>query len=258
MMLRTQSVSPVHPAVRMRALRGLGQTCYGPSGTVPCPSTIPSPYSEGGVCPTPPNAPSGPNPVSTGITAAGSGLITASAFTGPAAPFVALAGILTSALGSLGIGVGCGNSCIEASDVVNYAECVMAQNLETYLGMPCPRSQAAQAAALQVFTSAWAYIVQSCSAIGGTGGSEQNCIAPRTRGGKYDYWANFYDPINNDTCVSADSSPVNAVTGNPASSQDEANTSAVAAVNSALGLSSSSVLPLVLIAAVVLLLSGAV
>ena len=255
--------SSVYPAVRMRALRGLGQTCYGPSGQISCPSTIPSPYAVGGQC----VAPSGSGPGGTtssqkigayagAASSIGAGILELSPATGPAAPFVALAGALVALATGLGIGHGCGSSCIEATEVVNYAECVMALNLQTYLGMACPRSAAAQAAALQVFNSAWSYIVQSCTAIGGAGGSEQNCIAPRNRGGQYDYFASFYDPINNDTCVSADAAPVNATTGAPAANQDEANSSAVSAVTTATGLSSSSMLPLLLIVGGALLFGG--
>jgi len=246
----------------MRALRGLG-TCYGPSGIESCPSTIPSPYAVGGQCVAPSGSGSPGGTVSQKVgayaSAGGSiaaGILELSPVTGPAAPFVALAGALVALATGMGIGHGCGSSCIEATDVVNYAECVMALNLQTYLGLPCPRSAVANAAALQVYNSAWAYIVQSCTAIGGTGGSQQNCIAPRNRGGKYDYFASFYDPIANDTCVSADANPVNAVTGNPASSQNEANSSAAAAVTAASGLSSTSMLPLLLIVGAVLFVSG--
>src|SRR5215469_1091197 len=53
------------------------------------------------------------------LTTAGSGVMAVAPATGPAAPFVAAAGAVISLLGQLGVGAGCGPTCIAASNDAN-------------------------------------------------------------------------------------------------------------------------------------------
>ena len=80
------------------------------------------------------------------IQAAGAMVLAASKFTGPAAPFVAVAGVAAELLGSLGVGAGCGQSCITASASADKAQPIFYQNLQTYMALPKPRAESAQAA----------------------------------------------------------------------------------------------------------------
>jgi hypothetical protein len=186
-------------------------------------------------CPQPPSSAPKTGTIATEVE----GLAMAAApLTGPAAPFVALGAELASVLG---IGKGCGAACIEASDIDNYAECVMHANIDTYMAIGPPRYQSQQTAALAVFDSAWSYIVQGCTQVGGTPG--QNCISERQRGGKYDYFAASRDPIANDPCVVPDPTVAATVT----SATTAAVSSASSAISSLLGGSSSMLLPLALL-----------
>lgn len=182
----------------------------------------------------------------------GSIIATVSGAIAPVAPFVALAGEIAGALtGMLNIGEGCGASCIDATEVANYAECIMAVNLNTYMNQPAPRLASAQSAALSVFQQAWNYLQQGCGAV--TGSAGDNCISQRQPGGKYDLWQWAYYPIANDPCVQADPAPVNALTG-ASTTVDDAVTSAAAAVDSLFaGITGGSISPVLLIGGLALL-----
>jgi len=276
---------PVHPVIIGRALRGLGQVACTPGATGYPPSNSPwvnfGTTSVGGTASAIASAPTSESDCASGsfvsststqqtaaktgsmvsgASSVGASLLALSPVTGPAAPFVAIAGALAAfATGVLHIGQGCGATCINATEVANYTECIMAANLNTYMNTPAPRYASAQAAALAVFNSAWQYLVQGCGEVGGSAGS--NCVSQRNRGGEYDDWASFYDPINNDPCVIADPTPVDAVTG-ATTTVEGAVSSATNAITSTLsgilGTSSSSsiLLPLIIIAGVALLLGG--
>jgi hypothetical protein len=157
----------------------------------------------------------------------GQALVYAAPFTGPAAPFVALAGEITQLLSQL-FG-GCGQTCILASNDANAVEQKLIQNLNMYLAIPAPRAASAQAAALANFDQVWNTLVQACGQIGGPAGD--NCIADRHAGsckwkaspggweadGKYvpagpagsgstcwNWFAGYRDPIANDPHVVPD------------------------------------------------------
>ena len=98
---------------------------------------------------------------------------------------------------------GCGVTCVETSQWANQAEALLNQNLQAYLAQPCPRSQSSQQAAETNFNNVWAALQQNCSQPG-TGNAGVRCISDRQRGGKFDWFAGYYDPIANDVCVVSD------------------------------------------------------
>lgn len=97
------------------------------------------------------------------VAGAGTMLLGAAPLTGPAAPFVAIAGAAAEILGAIGIGRGCGQTCIKASEYANKAGDLMAQNMNAYLALPAPRAASIQATALSIFDQLWAGLVQACS-----------------------------------------------------------------------------------------------
>ena len=121
---------------------------------------------------------------STGSTveqATASALATAAAFTPPPANaiMVAAAAVL-ELLNKLGIGSGCGQPCIQATNIVNQAEPMLRQNILNYFAQPAPRTPASQAAALQQATAIMQSVTASCTAIPGQPG--QDCISDRAEG----------------------------------------------------------------------------
>src|SRR5271156_1512942 len=112
----------------------------------------------------------------TGSILAAAGVFTAIPIAGP---FIAAAAALTGIIASFF--QGCGNSCIQATQVVNSIEPYLQQNVAAYLALPTPRTQAEQQAAEAVFNNAWAQVVAGCSnpALGTAG---QNCISQRQAG----------------------------------------------------------------------------
>jgi hypothetical protein len=67
---------------------------------------------------------------------------------------------------------------------------------------PEDKTPQAQQYALAVFTQGWNQIVQLCSnpQLGSAG---SNCLRDRQRGGKWDWWGYYYDPIAKDPQVAA-------------------------------------------------------
>jgi hypothetical protein len=104
--------------------------------------------------------------VTLGVVVPGVGTIIA----GLAAVGIALANIFS----------GCGQTCVEASDLANQAEPLLLQNLETYLSAPV-HYQSLRAAALNNFQLTWNALVSACSnpALGSAG---QSCISNRQQG----------------------------------------------------------------------------
>ena len=98
------------------------------------------------------------------------------------------AGPIGAAIGgviALGVAIdklvqGCGQTCIEATSVVNQIEPLLSQNVHNYVSQPV-RTQSMQTAALGVFTGAWNQVLQMC-------GNPQlaqagrNCISQRQQG----------------------------------------------------------------------------
>lgn len=113
----------------------------------------------------------------------GQGLLTAAPSTGPLAPFVALAGAISDLLASIGIGAGCGQTCIAASNFANEAAALLDQNIHAYFAIPASRPQSAQTAALANFETVWNALIapQACGnpQLGSAG---QKCISDREAG----------------------------------------------------------------------------
>jgi hypothetical protein len=140
---------------------------------------------------------------------------------------------------------GCGQTCIVTSQWADQAEAMLKQNLAAYLALPVPRPASAQAVALANFDAVWKTLQQQCGQ-SGTGDAGKRCISDRqagackwrdSAGACFNWFSGYRDPIANDADVVDDS--------------------AVAQLSSAVssvlpGGSSASLVPLVLIAALVI------
>jgi hypothetical protein len=84
-----------------------------------------------------------------------------------------------------------------ATAIVNDLEPLLQQNLEAYLASP--RTTADQAAALANFDAAWQQLVSS-QYLGNPdlGEPGNRAIADRSRGGQWDWFSYYRDPIAND------------------------------------------------------------
>lgn len=133
--------------------------------------------------------------------AASAGLISASA-AGPIGAAIAGIGLAISALIA---NSGCGPTCVLATNIVNQLEPKLEQNRDAYLSAS-PRTASMQAAALANFDSAWAWLT-SAQACGSPelGDAGKRCISDRARGGKWDWFAYYRDPIADDPGVVSDS-----------------------------------------------------
>lgn len=91
-----------------------------------------------------------------------------------------------------------------ATEVVNQVEAdVLQPNLTAWQNAATAnKTLANQAAAVAVFNSGWAYVMQACNnpALGSAG---INCIGDRQRGGKFDWFKLYLDPIATDPAPSA-------------------------------------------------------
>jgi hypothetical protein len=132
---------------------------------------------------------------------------------------------------------GCGQTCVQASNLANQADVLLAKNVDAYTSSSI-RYQSMQAAALNTFDTTWAALQQACGnpQLGSAG---QSCIADRQQGackwkasaggwnsdGTYTPWGaagsgqdcwNWFigmrDPIANDPFVQPD--PTSATAGN--------------------------------------------
>ncbi len=84
---------------------------------------------------------------------------------------------------------------VETTAAVNKGEALIKQNLAAW--QASAKSLATQAQALQNFDDAWNAIVAFCGN-GNEGAPGQRCVSERQRGGKYDYFALYRDPIASD------------------------------------------------------------
>jgi len=84
---------------------------------------------------------------------------------------------------------------VETTHAVDQGEQVMKQNLGAWNNSA--KSLATQAQAIQNFDDAWTAIANFCGRES-EGSPGQRCISERQRGGKYDYFAWYRDPIAND------------------------------------------------------------
>jgi uncharacterized membrane protein YphA (DoxX/SURF4 family) len=86
------------------------------------------------------------------------------------------------AVGQLLVGVfkGCGQTCVDASNIANQVEQALQQNLSEYMSAPV-HTESLQAAALNNFQTAWNALTQACGnpALQSAG---QNCISERQQG----------------------------------------------------------------------------
>jgi hypothetical protein len=87
---------------------------------------------------------------------------------------------------------------IATTEIVNKVEPLLQQNLEGY--MAGPRNLVSQAQALENFKAGWQYVVDNCD-VPVMGEPGQRCVADRQRGGQWDWWSYYYDPIANDLHV---------------------------------------------------------
>ncbi len=90
-----------------------------------------------------------------------------------------------------------------STHIVDELEPQLKANVDGYLAGP--RTRSSQAAALANFDAAWAYL-SSSQACGSAelGNPGKACIRDRSRGGKWDWFSYYRDPIANDTEVQDD------------------------------------------------------
>lgn len=113
---------------------------------------------------------------------------------------------------------GCGQSCVQATDIVNQAETYVQQIAAAYWQAPT-RTKSFQAWTLQQLDAIFAKVAQLCGQIGGTAGA--NCVKERLTRGYRPPWCTdlnvplsqcggwydvTYDPIANDAGVQPDPS----------------------------------------------------
>ena len=113
------------------------------------------------------------------IAASGGVLLSAAPFTGPAAPFLAIAGGIAEFLGAMGVGSGCGQTCVLSTQYANQAEALLQRNIAAYFAIAAPRPLSAKQAALANFETVWNDFVQQSSSLGSQG---QTAISERGAG----------------------------------------------------------------------------
>lgn len=101
---------------------------------------------------------------------------------------------------------------VATTQIVDSVEPMLADNRDGYLAGP--RTRSSQAQALANFEAGWDYVVQNCGDVV-MGDPGKRCISERTRGGRWDWFALYRDPIANDADVQPDPSIIDAVFGAP-------------------------------------------
>ena len=182
--------------------------------------------------------------------------------TGPLAPFVAAGAAVVGLLAAMGVGSGCGQSCVLSSQYANQAEAALAQNIQAYFSIPAPRDSASQTAAENLYMQVWNDLQAQCGnpSLGSAG---KKCISDRQAGACtwkqttdspllsipgepqpgecWNWFSGYYQPIVNDPDVA------------PATVATSAESLASGLLSSA-GLSSSYAVPLLIGAAVLVAL----
>jgi hypothetical protein len=92
-----------------------------------------------------------------------------------------------------------GQQKIATTQIVNDIEPLLKQNVAAYLDNP---TVANQQAALSNFDSTWASMVQSCGQAQ-FAQAGQNCILDRQRGGRWDWFSYYRDPISQSVPIDA-------------------------------------------------------
>ena len=87
--------------------------------------------------------------------------------------------------------------------IVDKVEPLLAQNRDGYLSGP--RTVSSQAQALANFDAGWQYVVEHCG-IPEMGDPGKRCISERQRGGQWDWFFYYREPIENDPEVVPDGS----------------------------------------------------
>ena len=152
---------------------------------------------------------------------------------------------------------GCGQTCIETSSWANQAAAALQKVMDAYFALPAPRTESQQALAIANFNTIWAQLQAACGQPG-TGNAGVRCISDRQAGactwkqayapvypgepniGECWNWFNGYlgpiqsDPVVPDTVTSDQSSLATSVSGS---------------IESLFGGSGSSVVPILLIGA---------
>lgn len=81
---------------------------------------------------------------------------------------------------------------IATTEIVNEAEPILKQNLQIFLAGE--KTDEAKEYAIAVFNKVWASVVAACSAAS-LGEPGKRCVEDRQRGGKWDWFSYYYDPI---------------------------------------------------------------
>jgi hypothetical protein len=94
---------------------------------------------------------------------------------------------------------------IYSTEIVNKVEPYMKQNLAAWQSLPSnEKTLANQQAALGNFNYLWQQVINGCT--GNYGSAGVACVSDRQRGGKWDWFSYYYDPIANDPMVIANTS----------------------------------------------------
>jgi hypothetical protein len=90
---------------------------------------------------------------------------------------------------------------VATTEIVNKVEPLLQENLAGY--MAGPRTRSSQAQALENFKAGWQFVVDNCD-VPVMGNPGQECVKDRQRGGEWDWFSYYYDPIANDSQVIPD------------------------------------------------------
>ncbi len=108
-----------------------------------------------------------------------------------------IVGGIALAVAALGIGNGCGETCTASTAVVNKIEPYLKQNVQAAGDQASANggclTSAEQQTLVANFNQLWQYVVDNCNQVGGPGGKQ--CVADRIRGGKWDWFVYYLDPI---------------------------------------------------------------
>jgi len=129
------------------------------------------------------------------LTAGGSASITAAIWGAAAIPVVgAIVAGVTIGLMALFARKGPKQK-VATTEIVDKVEPLLKQNRDGYL--TGPRTVTAQQQAINNFHAGWQFVVEHCN-IPEMGDPGQRCTSERSRGGKWDWYSYYLDPILND------------------------------------------------------------